>query len=153
MPTPIFSKALRLFAVAAVLFSGVTQPARAGGTATVLQADGTQQIYAGVQAKIVHNALYLTSADGQGTLVINRAACSKQSALLVCLPTSVTLVQQGNPHGIDLSTGTIYLNLTDEPQQMVLSTTKVPPHSLVLSLSTKRGSYVSFSGTIDQIVK
>ncbi len=128
-------------------------PASAMGTVVIRQADGSTNTYDDVAIKVIHNALYMTTRDGKGTLVINRAACSYQGDLMICFATSATLVQAGKTSAIDLKHGTIYVNSTDEPQQMLLSTTKVPSHSILLSFSTNRGTYVSLSGRIDKVVK
>lgn len=134
-------------------FALSTAAAGAVGTVTIAQADGTTNVYHDVVIKVIHSALYMTSADGKGTLVINRAACAYQGQLLVCLPTSATLVQAGATSPLDFRKGTVYVNDTDDPQQLTLSTTKVAPHSIVLSFTTKRGTYVSLTGTIDKVVK
>src|SRR5277367_6321986 len=73
----------------------VPAPAGATGTATVRQSDGRVNVYQNVQLKVIHNALFVTTADGEGTLVIYRAACSYQGDLMVCFVTSATLVQAG----------------------------------------------------------
>jgi hypothetical protein len=130
-----------------------TTAARAAGTVTIVQADGHTDVYHDVVIKVIHSALFMTSADGKGTLVINRAACSYQGELMVCLPTGATLVQAGQTSSLDFKKGTIYVNSTDDPQQLALSTAKVAPHSIVLSFTTKRGTYVSLSGRIDKVVK
>ena len=148
----LFRSLLLATAVTAAICCAAT-PVRAGGTVTIQQADGTTNSYDDVTINIIHSALYLTSADGKGTLVINRAACAYQGELLVCLPTSATLIQSGATNAIKLTTGTIYLNLTDDPQQLALSSAKVAPHSILLSLTTKRGTYVTLSGRIDKTVK
>jgi hypothetical protein len=141
-----------LVALVASLAVGAA-PAAAMGTVLIRQADGSTNTYHDVAIKVIHNALYMTTSDGHGTLVINRAACSYQGDLMVCFATSATLVQAGKTSAIDLKKGTIYVNSTNDPQQMLLSTTKVPPHSIVLSFSTNRGTYVSLSGRIDKVVK
>jgi hypothetical protein len=130
-----------------------TGTACAMGTMMIQQPNGGTNTYENVAIKIIHSALYITSADGKGTLVINRAACSYQGKIMVCLPTSAALVQAGKTSPLDFQKGTVYLNDTDDPQQMTASTTKVPPHSIVLSLTTKRGTYVNLSGRIDKVVK
>lgn len=128
-------------------------PASAMGTVLIRQADGSTNTYDDVAIKVIHNALYMTTRDGKGTLVINRAACSYQGDLMICFATSATLVQAGKTSAIDLKHGTIYVNSTDGPLQLLLSTTKIPPHSILLSFSTDRGTYVSLSGRIDKVVK
>lgn len=128
-------------------------PARAGGTVVIRQSDGHTNVYHDVAIKVIHGALFMTSADGKGTMVVHQAACSYQGDLMVCFPTAVTLVQAGRTSPITVRSGTIYVNSTDDAQQLPLSTTKVAPHSIMLSLSTKRGTFVSLVGQIDKVVK
>jgi hypothetical protein len=128
-------------------------PAGASGTILIVHNDGNADKYDGVQIKIIHDALYVTSADGKGTIVINRAACSFQGELLVCLTQTGALVQSGTTKSLDLRHGTLYVNSTDDPQQLALSTSKVPPHGILLSFNTDRGTYVTLTGRIDKVVK
>jgi hypothetical protein len=130
-----------------------TPAARATGTILIQQADGQTNLYHDVVIKVIHNALYMTSSDGRGTLVINRAACSYQGQLMACLPTSATLVQSGQTSPLDFKQGTLYVNSTDDPQPLSASTQKVDAHGIVLSFTTKRGTYVNLSGRIDKVVK
>ncbi|MBV8067437.1 MAG: hypothetical protein JO113_05645 [Candidatus Eremiobacteraeota bacterium] len=125
----------------------------ATGTMTIVQADGDRNVYNDVEIKIIHGALYMTSEDGKGTMVINDAACSHQGKLMVCYATRATLVQAGEVTPLDFKTGTVYVNNTDDYLPLVMSTTKVPPHSIMLSYTTDRGTYVSCSGGIDKVVK
>ncbi len=127
--------------------------ARAGGTVLIQQADGRRNVYDDVAIKVIHNVLYVTSADGRGTIVINRAACSYQGELMVCLPTSAALVQSGKTSALDFKSGTLYVNSTDDPLPLTMSTAKVQPHGIILSFTTKRGTYVNLSGRIDKVVK
>ncbi|MGB8907137.1 MAG: hypothetical protein WCC84_00125 [Candidatus Cybelea sp.] len=140
-------------AVALTLCLFATVAARAEGTLTIQQADGDKNVYQHVAVKVIHSALYLTSADGKGTLVINRAACAYQGKVMVCLPTSAALVQSGTTSALDFQKGTVYLNSTDDEQQLSASTTKIAPHSIVLSFTTDRGTYVNLIGQIDKVVK
>jgi len=72
---------------------------------------------------------------------------------MTCLPTGGTLVQNGAVNPIGFKTGTIFLNLTDATQPLALSSTQVPPHSILLSLQTKRGTYINLNGSIDKVTK
>ncbi len=130
-----------------------TAPAAATGTVEIVQSDGHSNKYDSVQIKIIHNALYVTSEDGKGTIVITRAACSYQGDLLVCLAHHGVLVQSGATKALDMRHGTLYVNSTNEPAQLVMLTTKVPPHGILLSFTTDRGTYVSLRGRIDKVVK
>ena len=146
-------KVLLSFAAAVAVCAFAAGPALAGGTVVIRQSDGQTNVYHDVAIKVIHGALFMTSADGKGTMVIHQAACSYQGNLMVCFPTAVTLIQAGQTSPITVRTGTVYVNSTDDPQQLALSTVKVPPHSIMLSMSTKRGTFVSLVGRIDKVVK
>ena len=130
-----------------------TLSAGARGTATIVQANGDTNVYDDVKIKVLNGALYMTTADGTGTMIINRAACSHQGKLMVCFATNAILVQNGKTSPLDFKSGTIYANDTDDFQPLVMSSQKVPPHSIMLSMTTKRGTYVSLSGRVDQTIK
>jgi hypothetical protein len=138
--------------IAVAVFS-VSAVARAQGTVTIRQADGGTDTYANAGLSIIHSDLFVTSRDHKGTLVVHKSACSYQGDVMVCFPTGVTLIQGGEAKPLSITTGTVYLNLTDSTQQLVLSTTKVPPKSVLISFSTKRGTFVSVVGRIDKVVK
>jgi hypothetical protein len=127
--------------------------ARATGTATVRHVNGETDVYHNVEIKVIHNALYVTTEDGKGTIVINDAACSHQGQVMVCYVTKAVLVQAGETSALDFKRGTLYVNSTDDPQQLVLSTTKIAPHSVLLSFTTQKGTYVGVTGRIDKVVK
>jgi hypothetical protein len=95
----------------------------------------------------------LTSVDGRGTIVINRAACAYEGDTLVCLPTAVTLVQSGTSQVVDLASGTIYANMTGQKQQLKYSSMQLPAHSILLSITTKKGTYLNLTGVIDMVKK
>lgn len=137
-------------AAAVVLCVGSGAPARADGMAQIQQADGTVDTYPGVKIQIVQKSLTMTSPDGKGTLIVSRAACFYRGDIMLCLPTGATLVQAGSVSSIKLKSGTIYLNLTGQSQPLSRSSMQLPPHSVMVALTTARGTYISLSGTIDK---
>ncbi len=149
----IVMRTIALPFLAAIACGLASVPVWAEGTITIQHYNGAINTYNDVAIKVIHSALYVTSADGKGTIVFNRAACSYQGDTYVCLPTSVTLVQSGSAELVDLSNGTIYANMTDQPQQLSLSSQHLPPHSILLSITTKKGTYINLSGTIDKVMK
>jgi hypothetical protein len=155
MVTLALRAVVRLTALLAIVgsYCFASATASAQGTVIIVQSDGRVNTYDDVAIKIIHNSLYLTSADGKGTIVVTRAACSYQGDVLVCLPTTATLVQAGEARPVKLTTGTIYVNLTGAFQQLSFSSTKLAPHSLLFSVTTDRGTYVSVSGHIDKVAK
>jgi hypothetical protein len=125
--------------------------AAAKGTITIVHSDGDTDVYKDVEIKVVHGALYMTSADAKGTIVIHDAACSYQGKLKVCLLTSAALIQDGETTPLDFKRGTCYVNSTDDYQPLVLSTTKVAPHSIMLTFKTDKGTLVTLNGRIDMV--
>ncbi len=125
--------------------------AQATGTVRVQQSNGSVQVYHDVMIRVRHNTLRVGSHDGKGVLVIDRAACSYVGDLERCLPADFKLVQNGQTKTIDLVNGLVYVNLTDQPQQLTHSSTQLAPHGILLSLQTKRGTYVSIRGHIDEM--
>ena len=127
--------------------------ARAEGTARIQQADGTVSTYRNVKINIVQKTLTMTSPDGKGTLMIYRAACFYQGEIMMCLPTGTTLIQGGSVNPIKLVSGTVYANLTDQPHNLSNSSTQVPANGILMALKTRRGTYITLSGTIDKVAK
>jgi hypothetical protein len=138
-------------AVAVVLAAGVS--AQAKGTARIEQSDGSSQTYSDVDIRVSNKTLRLTSADGKGVLVIDRAACSYVGDILRCLPYSMTLDQGGGAHPLDFAGGTVYLNLTTDKQQMPSSSAQLPPHGILLAIQTKIGTLITLSGLMDEVSK
>ncbi len=127
--------------------------AQATGTLSVHRQNGGINTYRTVEIKVLSGALFVTSQDGAGTIVVSNAACSYQAKIIVCLPTAVALVQGGSSHALDLKSGTVYLNYTDSDQPMSRTTTKLPAHNVMLAFSTSKGTSVTLSGVIDQVIK
>lgn len=127
--------------------------ASATGTINIQHKDGTVNTYRDVEIKVFSGSLFLTSDDGDGTIVVTRAACSYREKIIVCLPTSAALVQEGESNALNLKTGTIYLNYTDAAQPLSHSSAKLPPDSVLLTLSTENGTYINVRGHIDQLIQ
>jgi hypothetical protein len=125
--------------------------ADATGTMRVQQNDGTVQVYHDVLIRVAQRTLRIGSKDRKGVLVIDRAACSYAGSLLRCLPSTIKFEQNGQTHQIQLITGTLYVNLTDDMQQLHHSSTQLSPHDVMLMMQTKRGTYISLHGHIDEM--
>jgi hypothetical protein len=136
--------ALGLLTVAPVI-------AHATGTVLVQQRDGAVRTYKNVRIGIGNEQMELTSSDGQGTLVLGKAACTKVGELVRCLPYDATLYQNGEKRHITLESGTVWLNPTHTKQPLSLSSAQLPPHGVLMSVHTKAGTYVSLSGTVDEM--
>jgi hypothetical protein len=127
--------------------------ANATGTINIHHKDGTVNTYRDVEIKVFSGSLFLTSDDGNGTIVVTRAACSYREKIIVCLPTTAALVQEGKSDALDLRSGTIYLNYTNAEQPMSNSSAKLPANSILLALATKNGTFINVRGRIDQLIK
>lgn len=127
--------------------------ARATGTMMIQHSSGDVDNYDDVEFRIFSGTMFLTSDDGDGTLVVSKASCSYQGKIIVCLPTSIALVQDGESSLLNLRNGTIYLNYTDEDQPMTMSSQKIKAHSAIVSFTTKSGTYVNAVGRLDTVIK
>jgi hypothetical protein len=127
--------------------------ASATGTINIQHANGSVKTYRDVEIKVFAGSLFLTSDDGNGTIVVTRAACSYREKIIVCLPTTAALVQGGSSHALDLKTGTIYLNYTNAEQPLSHTSTRIPGNSILLALSMNNGTYINVRGRIDELVK
>jgi hypothetical protein len=137
-------------AVCCVLTLGT---ANATGTLNIHRINGAKSTYRDVEIKIFSGSLFLTSDDGDGTIVVTRSACSYQSQLMVCLPTAAALVQDGESSALDLKAGTVYFNYTSQAQPLSNSSAKVPANSILLSLALKDGTFINVRGRIDEVIE
>ncbi len=128
-------------------------PAMATGTVTIQQPDGSTKTYTNVRIRANYENLTLTSSDGQGTLVFGRASCTKVGELLQCLAYDATLFQHGETTHIPLKYGMVWFNPSKTTQTLSHSSTQLPYHGVLLSAQSKRGTYVSVTGVVDQIFK
>jgi hypothetical protein len=147
------SDRLLTFALVAGFFCAVCAPASATGTARVQQPNGSVKIYTNVRINIDHQSMTLVSSDGVGTLYVGHAACTKEGELLRCLPYDATLDQHGTRTHIVLQSGTVWLNPTLTKLNLPNSSTGIPSHGVIMSMHTKAGTYMSLTGTADEIQK
>lgn len=94
----------------------------------------------------------VTSADGKGTVVFGKAACTRVGALIRCLPYDAMLFQNGQQlHIVLRSGGTVWLNPSHTTQQLSQSSTRLPPRGVLLAVQTRRGTDVTLTGTVDEV--
>jgi hypothetical protein len=141
------SLVLAFFLIAVV----AAPPAGATGTALIQHPDGSESTYTNVRIAIWNESMAITSSDGKGTVVIGRASCTKVGELIECLPWDATLFQNGEKLHIALQSGTVWLNPTSAYQQLSNSSAHLPPHGVLLAVRTKRGTYVTLSGVVDEV--
>jgi hypothetical protein len=150
MTASIARLAVAAAALAAISLS-LAAPAGATGTVRIFEPDGTTKTYMNVRIEIRDAAMAITSNDGQGTLVLGKAACTKVGELLRCLPYDATLLQNGTRLHIALASGTVWLNPSGTTQALSHSSVQLPPKGVLLAVKTKRGTYVTMTGTVDEV--
>jgi hypothetical protein len=131
--------------------AAVALPAEAGGLVSVQQSNGSVQKYAQVRIRWTGWTLWLRSADHKGVLQITTGACSYAGLLLRCLPYSMTLHQDGTKRPIGIAHGTIYLNLSGGASALPYSSHTLASHALLGSIATQHGTFVTITGTLDEV--
>lgn len=137
--------------LAAACLAAVPGLASATGTALIQHIDGSKKTYTGVRIVVLNESMAITSRDGKGTVVIGKAACTKVGELVECLPYDATLFQSGQTVHIALQSGTVWLNPTKATVQLSHSTTRLPPRGVLLAVRTRRGTYVTLTGVVDEV--
>ncbi|HEV8022782.1 MAG TPA: hypothetical protein VGP41_16020, partial [Candidatus Lustribacter sp.] len=123
------------------------------GVTRIQQADGTVQYYpdSRITFRKDDRTLKVTSADGKGSMILEQAACSYVNALYRCFLTQVSYMgANGQEHPIDFERGTAYANVTSDRLTLPFSSQTVPPDGILISMKTKRGTYISVTGTVDK---
>jgi hypothetical protein len=123
------------------------------GAISIHHVGGATNSYSDVEIRVLAGSLFLTSGDGEGTIVVTRAACSYQGEIIICYPTSAALVQDGETSALALKRGTIYLNFTGAAQPMSFSSARLPAKSILLALTLNNGTLINVHGRIDQVIK
>lgn len=132
--------------------SALTGFANATGTATIQPPSGAAKTYRNVRIVIWNDQMAVTSADGKGTVVFGKAACTRIGALIRCLPYDAMLFQNGQQLHIVLRPGgTVWLNPSHTSQQLSQSTTRLPPRGVLMAIQTRRGTDVTLTGTVDEV--
>jgi hypothetical protein len=137
--------------VALLIVVAAARPADSSGTAMVRQRDGSEKTYGHISIRLAREELALTTSDGVGTLVIGKAACTKTGVLVKCLPYDATLFQNGEKKRIALRGGSVWLNPTTSKQLLPYSSAQIQPHGVLISITSKTGTYLSLTGTVDEV--
>lgn len=140
----------RIAAFALVLLFGSAASAGATGTVRIQHHDNTVHSYTNVRLALTQNELTVTSPDRISTIVVNRSTCIKIQKLIRCGAGGLSLMQDGRIHPIPVVRGTFYFNLTDEAHGFYHSSAKLAAHSVQFSLHTKKGTFITGGGRLDQ---
>lgn len=145
------TKGLIAIAAAFAAFGFSLRPASATGTVIIAYADGGSKLYHNVRITVWNESMAITSADGQGTVVLGKASCTKVDELVRCLTYDATLFQNGGKLHIPLQSGTVWLNPTRDYQPLSHSSAEIPPRGVLLAVKTRRGTEVTMTGTVDEV--
>ncbi len=141
---------MRLVALIAGLVLALSAPASATGTVRIQQNDGSVKTYTGVIMKVANKTLTLESADKVTTVAISGADCAPDSSLVRCTGGGFSLLQDGQKRVVPFKSATFYFNATDQDEQLPLSTMKIGAHSVIFSVQTAKGTYVTGNGKLDE---
>jgi len=133
---------------ALTLFGGISR-ADATGTTRIQHRDSDVTDYRHTRFTIDNHALSLTSPDGKAKLTIALIGCVKTGELHTCQPGGAEYRKNGAVRAVNITSGTLYFNPTGEKLPLSLSSTQVPPHGVILTIHTARGTYLSATGKID----
>jgi hypothetical protein len=159
MTSQLRKRSLFLRGVAATItlltsIAGGLASADAEGVARVQQSDNSVQQYPNVTIRVVKpKALTVTTADGKGTLILDQAACSYSGELQRCLLTHASLRQSGVTKDLDFDKGTVYVNLTEATQPLSHSSATLRPKGVLVAIRSKVGTFITVTGTIDEVEK
>ncbi|HTZ55294.1 MAG TPA: hypothetical protein VMB20_09535 [Candidatus Acidoferrum sp.] len=142
----------KLIVICSIIMVAMPIFAQAKGTMRVQQADGSVQLYENVNIAVAGRQLLIETANKKGTLIIDRAACFVEGVMR-CIPDRVQLKQNGKQLSLDFERGTVYFNTTDAKQTLRYSSTQLPPGGVLGSLKSPKGTYVTWSGTLDSYTK
>jgi hypothetical protein len=143
----LFAASLSLSSALACL--GGISAAKATGTTRIEQANKGVTVYHHTRFTIDNRALSLTSPDGKAELTIALIGCVKAGELHRCQPGGAEYRKNGAVRAIDITSGMLYFNPTGQKQPLSLSSTQVPPHGVILTIHTARGTYLSATAKID----
>ncbi len=141
---------MRLLGLIAGLVLALSAPASATGTVRIQQNDGSVKTYTGVIMKVANKTLTLESADKVTTVAISGADCAPDSSLVRCTGGGFSLLQDGQKRVVPFKSATFYFNATDQDEQLPLSTMKIGAHSVIFSVQTAKGTYVTGNGKLDE---
>ena len=141
---------MRLVGLITALVLALSAPASATGMVRIQQNDGSVKTYTGVIMKVANKTLTFTSADKVSTVAISGAACAPDGSLVRCTGGGFSLLQDGKKHMVPFKSATFYFNATDQDRLLPLSTMKIAAHSVIFSVQTVKGTYITGNGKLDE---
>jgi hypothetical protein len=140
---------LKTLLAVGLLTATAIAPALAKGEVTVEHKNGDTNTYSGVEISNAPNVLYLKSQDSDTTLMITKNECTKEGELLVCNKARAGVDTHGVIEELDVAQIVLFINPTQTPQPIKGSKVTMSPNTVLLEMSTKKGSYITALGKID----
>ncbi len=125
----------------------VAAPAK--GTVRIQQVDNLVQTYSDVNIFLLGKKLMLTSSDNVSTIVIGGSRCVPMEELFHCTGGGLSVIRNGLTYTLPFKSASFYFNLTDRPQPLSLSSTKVGARSVLFVAQTSKGTYITGNGRLD----
>ncbi len=124
-------------------------PALAKGEVTVEHDNGDTDTYSEVEFFNAPDILYFKTKEGETTLLITKNECTKEGELLVCSQARAGVDTNGVIEEFDVTQIVLFINPTATRQPVKGSKVTMGPNTVLLEMTTKKGSYITAIGKID----
>ncbi len=124
-------------------------PALAAGEVTVEDGDGNVQTYTDVEIISTPDVVYFRSSEGGTTLQIVKNNCDREGQLLVCNKAQAGVNTDGVVEQLDVNQIVLFINPTTAQQPISGSKVVMGPNTVLLEMTTAKGTYISGLGKID----
>ena len=139
----------KLLASICIPFAFFASPALAEGELTVEYSNGDVEVFSDVEISNTETVLYIKGQETGSILLITKNECDKEGELFVCQKARVGLQSYGVLEELKVEQIFLFINGTNEPQDILGSTITLSPNTVLLEFATDVDSFVSGFGTID----
>lgn len=141
-----FSKALLPLCLLAALSP---LPVLAKGEVTVEHDNGDTDTYSEVEFLNAPEILYFKAQEGDSMLLVTKNECQKEGELLVCDKARAGVDTNGVIEELDVTQIILFINPTASRQPVKGSKVTMGPGTVLLEMTTEKGSYITAIGRID----
>lgn len=146
-------KLTKTFFSALALTFAVSTSAFAKGEINVEHSDGTLETYSGVVISNTADILYFEDPDTGTILMVSKKGCNPEGELLVCKEARMGVDTHGVIEELSVKQIFLFINPTQKAQPIKNSEVTLSPGTVLLEVSTNKGSYVTGLGKIDATTK
>jgi hypothetical protein len=123
--------------------------ALAKGEITVEHDNGDIDTYSEVEFLNASDILYFKASEGDTMLMITKNECTKEGELLVCNKARAGVDTNGVVEELDVTQIVLFINPTTSRQPVKGSKVTMGPGTVLLEMTTEKGSYITAIGKID----